>query len=382
VLDRAGKAPGDYGWVAPTYNVAERGKEALQSIAGGFVRFVGRTPSRAEFTSPTGSSRIWFLSAENPENIRGYGFRGIVVDEAAVIPPDVWNYILRPTIAQTLGWAVFISTPKGRNWFYDLFMRGLDPNEPEYQSFKFPSNASRYFPASEWDDAKRTLPADVFKQEYEAEFLEDSAGVFRGVSSCLFPEKTITRDDRAGPVVVGCDIAKHTDFTVLIAMNLKTGRCLELERFNQLNWPVQKDRVLNFARKWQGRIILDATGAGDPIYDDLVRRYSNIEPFKFSSISKAELVQRLIVAVEQQKVTWPEEWQVLTHEMQRYEYEISPRGHISYSAPSGFHDDCVMALALANHRRWETESCGPMLPLTPGTRRAPFAPRPRSLFGG
>jgi hypothetical protein len=374
---------GEYGWVAPTYNVAERGREAFMAAAEPwYIRFIGRTPARVEFQSKDGkTSRVWFLSADNPENIRGYGFKGIVVDEAAVIPPDVWNYILRPTIAQTEGWAVFISTPKGRNWFYDLFMRGLDPEEQHYRSFKFPSNASPFFPPTEWDDAKRTLPADVFKQEYEAEFLEDSAGVFRGVSKCLFPEKTITRDDRAGPVVIGCDIAKHTDFTVLLAMTLRTGRCLEIERFNQLNWPVQKDRILQFARKWQGRVILDATGAGDPIYDDLVRRYSNIEPFKFSSTSKAELVQRLIVAVEQQKVTWPEEWQVLTHEMQRYEYEISPRGHISYSAPVGFHDDCVMALALANHRRWETESCGPMMPLAPKGRFSPFAARPRIMNG-
>jgi hypothetical protein len=43
-----------------------------------------------------------------------------VVDEAALVPSDVWNFILRPTIAQTMGSAVFISTPKGRNWFYDL----------------------------------------------------------------------------------------------------------------------------------------------------------------------------------------------------------------------------------------------------------------------
>lgn len=383
LLESAFLDSGEYGWVAPTYNVAERGREAFIAAAESwYLRFIGRTPSRVEFVSQDGKiSRVWFLSADNPENIRGYGFKGIVVDEAAVIPPDVWNYILRPTIAQTEGCAVFISTPKGRNWFYDLFMRGLDPEEKHYRSFKFPSNASPFFPASEWDDAKRTLPADVFKQEYEAEFLEDSAGVFRGVSSCLFPEKTITRDDRAGPVVIGCDIAKHTDFTVLVAMNLRTGRCLEIERFNQLNWPVQKDRILSFSRKWQGRVILDATGAGDPIYDDLVRRYSNIEPFKFTSVSKAELVQRLIVAVEQQKVTWPTEWQVLTHEMQRYEYEISPRGHISYNAPSGFHDDCVMALALANHRRWETESCGPMLPLAPKGRFSPFAVRPRVMNG-
>jgi hypothetical protein len=381
LLSRAGDDPGDYGWVAPTYNVAERGKEALQDIAGGFVRFVGRTPSRAEFTTKYGTSRLWFLSADNPENIRGYGFKGLVIDEAAVVPPDVWNYILRPTIAQTLGWAVFISTPKGRNWFYDLFTRGEDPHEPDYAAFQFSSSDSPYFPSEEWEDAKRTLPADVFRQEYEAQFLEDSAGVFRNVSSCLFPERALTREDRAGAVVIGCDVAKHTDFTVLVAMNQRTGRCFDMERFNQLDWPIQKDRILAFARKWRGRLLLDATGVGDPIYDDLARRYSNIEPFKFSSTSKVELVQRLIVAVEQQKVSWPEEWQVLTNEMQRYEYEISPRGHISYNAPSGFHDDCVMALALANHRRWETESAGPMIPLAPKGRFSPFAKRSRSLFG-
>ena len=381
LLDRGALAPGDYGWIAPTYNVAERGKEALRDIAGSFVRFIGRTPSRAEFDGPNGTTRIWFLSADNPENIRGYGFRGVVIDEAAMVPPDVWNYILRPTIGQTMGWAVFISTPKGRNWFYDLFTRGEDPHEPDYAAFQFPSSDSPYFPSQEWEDAKRTLPADVFKQEYEAQFLEDSAGVFRNVSSCLFPEKSLTRDDRTGAVVIGCDVAKHTDFTVLVAMNQRTGRCFEMERFNQLDWPIQKDRILAFARKWQGRLILDATGVGDPIYDDLSQRYSNIEPFKFSATSKVELVQRLIVAVEQQRVSWPEEWQVLTNEMQRYEYEISPRGHISYNAPPGFHDDCVMALALANHRRWETELVGPMLPLKPRTRRSPFAKRPRILTG-
>ena len=57
------------------------------------------------------------------------------------------------------------------------------------------------------------------------------------------------------------------------------------------------------------------------------------------------------------------DWNVLTCEMKRYEYEISAAGRISYNAPSGYHDDCVMALALANHGRWETGNCGRMLPL-------------------
>ncbi|MEI6809112.1 MAG: hypothetical protein WCN95_10355, partial [bacterium] len=106
-----------------------------------------------------------------------------------------------------------------------------------------------------------------------------------------------------------------------------------------------------------------------PIFDDLKRVYGDIEAFKFTANSKTELVQRLIVAIEQRRVSWPSAWEVLTAEMRRYEYQISPSGGLTYSAPSGYHDDCVMALALANHRRWETESCGRMLRVLGGERR-------------
>ena len=178
-------------------------------------------------------------------------------------------------------------------------------------------------------------------------------------------------------VVIGCDVAKHTDWTVLIAMDAETGRCFAMERFNHLDWPIQKERIVGFTRKHRGRLILDATGVGDPIFDDLRRMIPDIEGFKFTPLSKTELVQRLIVAVEQRKVSWPcvapaaqapvamqggcEHWDVLTAEMKRFEYQISPNGNVTYGAPGGYHDDCVMALALANHRRWETESCGRML---------------------
>ena len=363
--------------MAPTYNVAERGVEAFRTIGEGFVNVCGRAPCRVEFQGMVGMplSRVWFLSADNPDNIRGFGFKGLVIDEAAAIPADVWHYVLRPTIAQTLGWAVFVSTPKGRNWFYDLFTRGLDPSETDYASFRFPSNASPYFPAKEWDEAKRTLPADVFRQEYEAEFMEDSAGVFRNIDGCLIREDATTKhanDAKEGcirNVVIGCDVAKHTDWTVLIAMDAETGRCFAMERFNHLDWPIQKERILAFARKYRGRLILDASGVGDPIFDDLKRVYVDIEPFKFTSLSKTELVQRLIVAVEQRKVAWSAGWEVLTAEMRRYEYAIGPSGGITYNAPGGYHDDCVMALALANHRRWETESVGRMLPVAGSVRR-------------
>jgi hypothetical protein len=158
-------------------------------------------------------------------------------------------------------------------------------------------------------------------------------------------------------------------------MDAETGRCFAMERFNHLDWPIQKERILGFARRYRGRLILDASGVGDPIFDDLKRVYVDIEAFKFTPHSKVELVQRLIVAVEQRKVSWPAgvnyetrerreksgDWDVLTNEMRRYEYQIGESGRITYGAPAGYHDDCVMALALANHRRWETEGCGRML---------------------
>ena len=101
------------------------------------------------------------------------------------------------------------------------------------------------------------------------------------------------------------------------------------------------------------------------------------------------------MAVEQRRVQWPAgggegsgfgvqgggevdgmdrmdsagNWGILTAEMRRYEYEIGPSGGITYGAPGGYHDDCVMALALANHRRWETEGCGRMLAVGGSGRR-------------
>jgi len=370
ILDRGGgDAGGDYGWVAPTYTVADRGIDAFRLIAPEFVRIVGRMPARAEFEGAAGPCRVWFLSADNPDGIRGFGFRGLVVDEAAAIPVNVWNYVLRPTLAQTLGWGVFISTPAGRNWFYDMFTRGVE-RQPGFRSFTFPSNVSPYFPAQEWEEARRTLPEDVFRQEYMAEFLEDSAGVFRGIDACLFDASSEVggqrpEDRRNGTVVVGCDIAKHTDWTVLVAIDAKTGRCLEMERFNQLDWPVQRERIAAFARRWRARLVMDATGVGDPVFDDLCRVLPQVEGFKITGNSKRELVQGLMVAVEQRRVSWPAgkrmkdeggrmsletgcgDWEVLTAEMKRYEYEIGPTGQVSYSAPAGYHDDCVMALALA-----------------------------------
>ncbi len=179
--------------------VADRGVEAMREIAGDLCSFKSKNPVICTIQSPIGESVVYFLSADNPENIRSFGFRGIVVDEAALVPYLVWTSILRPTLSDTQGWAVWMGTPRGRNWFFDMFSRGNDPLEDRYASFHFESRDNPYFPKGEWDQAKRELPTDIFRQEYEAAFLEDSAGVFRGVDKCLVPPDTPM--PRGGPVV-------------------------------------------------------------------------------------------------------------------------------------------------------------------------------------
>jgi hypothetical protein len=138
-------------------------------------------------------------------------------------------------------------------------------------------------------------------------------------------------------VVVGCDIAKHTDWTVLIAADAKTtGRCLEWSGFNQLDWPLQRERIAAFVKRWNGRLVMDATGVGDPIFDDLRR----VLPQVRGSGSRADQAGACAGGswwrVEQSRVSWPAGLDVLTAEMKRYEYQVGPTGQVSYDAPSGY----------------------------------------------
>ena len=135
-------------------------------------------------------------------------------------------------------------------------------------------------------------------------------------------------------------------------MDRRTGVCLKMERFNQLEWPVQKERIVDFWRKNNGLLVPDGTGVGDAIVDDLKLIIPNIAPLKFTSASKTQLIQRLIVAIEQKQISWPKSWTVLTDELKRYEYKILPGGSITYNAPGGFNDDTVISLALANSARF------------------------------
>jgi hypothetical protein len=116
-------------------------------------------------------SRISLRGADNPDSLRGVGLDAVVMDEFAMIEEKAWTEVLRPTLSDKGGSALFISTPYGtQNWAYDLYQRGLDPTEHQWESFQFTTLDGGNVPLEEIEQARRDLDARTFRQEYEATF--------------------------------------------------------------------------------------------------------------------------------------------------------------------------------------------------------------------
>jgi len=289
-------------------------------------------------------SAIEFKSADNFDSLRGSGIHLLVIDEAALIDREAWEEALRPTLTDTKGKAIFVSTPKGRNYFFELFCRGQDPQYPEWESFVFPTSSNPYISPEEIEEAKRTLPDAVFRQEYLAEFLEDSAGVFRNIKACI--QGDFEEPISSHSYVLGWDVAKHEDFSVMMVVDTSSRHVVAYDRFNQVDYTLQVSRLESLAKKYDATVLMDSTGVGDPILEQVLKAGIKAEGFQFTNTSKQQLIEYLSVQLEQQKITFPEIPELI-HELELFQYEITRAGNVRYSAPQGYHDDCVISLALA-----------------------------------
>lgn len=277
---------------------------------------------------------IEFFTGERLDNLRGRKFHLVIVDEASFIPnlEDGWNNSIRPTLTDYKGKAVFLSTPKGKNFFYSLYMRNGDP---DWESFKFSTYDNPYIDPNEIEQARMQLPEVVFEQEYMANPAENSANPFgsQHIRKCIKPVSS-------QPVVAfGIDLAKSFDYTAIIGID-SSGSVAYFDRF-QMDWHNTKENIKMLPRV---PILIDSTGVGDPILEDLQREGIPIEGLKFTSSSKQQLMEGLATAIQQGKISYPEGH--ISDELEVFEYQFTSNG-VRYSAPSGFHDDCVMALALA-----------------------------------
>lgn len=290
---------------------------------------------------PAIKTTIELKGADNEDSLRGVGLDGVGLDECAMIKANVWPEIIRPMLADRNGFAVFISTPKGRNWFYDIFTRKDD----NWQSWAYPTSVNKYIAQEEINEAKKDMSERLFKQEFMAEFLDDDTGVFKGIRRCVVGELKSPILGRF--YVIGVDLAKTEDFTVLTVIDSVTREVVAIERFQDVMWNIQKLRIQDLAFKYNNAYcLIDSTGVGDPIYEDLSISGISCEGYKFTNESKMQLIEQLAITIEQRQITFPN-IDYLVDELRNYEYSITNEGRIKYGAPMGKHDDCVISLALA-----------------------------------
>lgn len=332
-------------WISPTYSQSRIAfRLAVKGIPGVILK---STQNPMEIVLHNGSI-IQFNSTDQPDNLRGQGVHFMVVDEAAHINDDVWDNVLRATLSDTEGKAIIISTPRGiGNWFHRLWCMGDDQynDYKDYTSFTFPTSANPYISRAELEEVERTLPKDIFRQEYLAEFLEDGGSVFSGVSYCIAGELEEPIPERE--YILGVDLAKHTDWTFIVVLDVLKNHVVHTARFNRIDYSIQVLRIQEVSRRYnKARIIMDSTGVGDPILEQVKMTGLSVDGFQFTNKSKQQLIEHLAVQIEQKQVTFPD-IRILINELLSYQYELTRAGNISYSAPGSLHDDAVIALALA-----------------------------------
>lgn len=330
-------------WVAPTYKIAQVGWRPLRKMAS---RVPGVEINKSEMMVVfPGGGEVCVRSADNPDSLRGEGLHFVVLDECAFIKPEAWSEAIRPNLSQTLGGAMFISTPRGRNWFWSMYQRGVR-GEGEYQSFTFPTSANPYVSMSEIEAARSELPELIFRQEYLAEFIDDQGGVFRRVqeAAVLVPLLTPVKNAQ---YIAGVDVAASVDYTVVSVLDASTREMVYMDRFNRVDYTVLIDRLAAVYAAWMPSVMkVESNSIGQPVIDALVAKGINIMPFVTTSATKQIIIQNLQAAFEHGEITVIND-PVLIGELLSFESKRNPSGSFSYSAPDGMHDDCVMSLAIA-----------------------------------
>lgn len=346
-------------WVAPTYKVVKRGyREALRQIPKQLL--AKPAPPETNFDAgrsvtlhlKTGTS-IEFYSAERPAGMLGEGVDYVVVDEAALMPSTVWEQTIRPTLADTGGHGLLISTPRGRNWFYRRWLDGQKDKAEQWASWTFPSASNPYLPEDEIQAMKDELPLRLFEQEVEARFLAAGSSVFiwedTQVERKLPLENGMLEDvTPKGQVFLGIDLAKTTDYTVLYGANENDMRNVFFDRFNSVRWSEQKRRIRRAVSQLRKKgaenvtLVMDSTGVGDPIVEEMEDNGYDVIGVNFTG-TKNKMVSRFAKDLENGKALILEEH---LDEFENYQMDATPRGVITFSAPEGEHDDVVSAKIL------------------------------------
>jgi phage FluMu gp28-like protein len=330
-------------WVAPSYKISQVGWKPLSRMARRIPGVEVRLAD-LEVRLPNGGA-VGVRSADSAGGLRGEGLNFVVLDEAAFMREEAWVEELRPALSDKLGHALFISTPKGRNWFWQAWQKGA-AHDGNWAAFQFPTSGNPYIEPTEIEAARHDLPELVFSQEYLAMFVDFEGSVFRRIQEAAILE-AIDGPVEGQQYSAGVDVAASVDFTVVSVMDVQSKHLVYKDRFNRVDYNVLEDRLWACYQKFNMQsMTIEANSIGQPVIDNLNNRGMSIIPFTTTNATKQAIITQLQAAFEHDEIKIIND-PVLIGELLSFESKRSPSGSFQYSAPDGMHDDCVMSLAIA-----------------------------------
>lgn len=187
-----GKEEPRFAYIAPTYGQAKR---VAWDYLTKFTRPLDATHNISELRADFWGRRISLYGSDNPDSLRGQYFDGVILDEIGDQDPKIWNEIIRPALADRLGWCMFVGTPKGRNHFADLRDRAEETED--WTLLEFKASETNILAESELNSARKEMGDDKYNQEFECSFNAAVEGSYYGQIINTIEEKGhITRIER------------------------------------------------------------------------------------------------------------------------------------------------------------------------------------------
>ena len=330
------------GYITPVYGQGKSIMDQIVATSEGVITASNRMEGTITFMN---GSTLKFLSSDNSDNIRGFRFTHLIIDECAFIKEHSLNTAILPTLNPNGKKCLMVSTPKGKNFFHTWY------NKEGVVAMKFPLTDCPYINPILIDEARKSLPPDIFKQEFEAEFVDSANDVFVGVEKCA----TVTNFDSVSSkeVYVGIDTGLSDDKSVLTIIDT-VGRVVNVLSDNHNNIVTIADKFVSALSPY--RVIggyIEVNGIGRAMYDLIQPKSPRIRPFNTTQDNKTEMVRKLIHDIETMSIELPsrELLPQLHKEFSTYTYKLSQTGKLSFTHSTGQHDDFIDSLMLANYSR-------------------------------
>jgi hypothetical protein len=335
-------------WFEPTYKEANRNWRWFVDKLKPVTKGKNEVYKQLELITG-GSLTMWSIDTDGDAG-RGNHYKQVVINEAAMIPnlEYAWTKVIDITLADLQGSAIFASTPRGFNYFKVLYDQGQDKHQRDWSSWRRSTWDNPYIARTELERFHTNLPELAYRQEIMADWIADSGMVFRRVMDAARLEP-LDSPIPGHQYIAGVDVAASVDFTVCYIFDAASKEMVYQDRFNRVDYGVLEDRLDGICRRWNlDLMIVESNSIGQPVLDALSARGLPVQGFTTTQATKQAAIQALQSAFEHDQIAILND-PVLIGELLAFESKRSHTGGFSYSAPSGQHDDCVMALAIAWH---------------------------------